>query len=137
MSAVNLLSSLREKPTDENLDDGSNPEGKLPTHSFWYILYIYRQWCSILRERSLCSLQNIGPDFFRFPRVLLISCRYHYQLVVVKSYEEFSSLYSLHLINKTCILLCRSQAQQDPKFRPLFLDPNHFCLWSALGTINQ
>ncbi|KAF9410881.1 hypothetical protein HW555_010168 [Spodoptera exigua] len=26
MSAVNLLSSLREKPTDENPDDGSNPD---------------------------------------------------------------------------------------------------------------
>ncbi|CAH1641061.1 unnamed protein product [Spodoptera littoralis] len=28
MSAVNLLSSLREKPTDENPDDGSNPDGQ-------------------------------------------------------------------------------------------------------------
>lgn len=28
MSAVNLLSSLREKPTDENPDDGSNHEGE-------------------------------------------------------------------------------------------------------------
>lgn len=41
MSAVNLLSSLKEKPSDESPKDGSNQEGKFLYHDIIYHIFTY------------------------------------------------------------------------------------------------